>query len=47
MAKMGRPRAFDRDEAIQQAMHLFWEYGYESTSLALLKEKIGGWDYSS
>lgn len=42
MAKMGRPRAFDRDEAIQQAMHLFWEYGYESTSLALLKEKIGG-----
>lgn len=42
MAKMGRPRAFDRDEAILQAMHLFWEYGYESTSLALLKEKIGG-----
>ncbi|MDR0237085.1 TetR/AcrR family transcriptional regulator [Acinetobacter sp.] len=42
MAKMGRPRAFDRDEAIQQAMHLFWEYGYESTSLALLKENIGG-----
>ncbi len=42
MAKMGRPRTFNRDEAIQQAMHLFWEYGYESTSLALLKEKIGG-----
>lgn len=42
MAKMGRPRTFNRDEAIQQAMHLFWEYGYESTSLALLKENIGG-----
>ena len=42
MAQMGRPRTFDRDLAIEQAMHLFWEYGYESTSLALLKAGIGG-----
>lgn len=42
MAQMGRPRRFDRDEAIHQAMHLFWEHGYESTSLAQLKAGIGG-----
>jgi len=42
MAQMGRPRTFDRDAAVQQAMHLFWEYGYESTSLSLLKAGIGG-----
>lgn len=42
MAKMGRPRSFDRDEAIHQAMQIFWEHGYESTSLAQLKAGIGG-----
>jgi len=41
MAKMGRPRRFDRDEAIRQAMYLFWQYGYESTSLAMLKAHLG------
>ncbi len=41
MAQMGRPRTFDRDVAVQQAMHLFWEHGYESTSLTLLKANIG------
>lgn len=25
MAQMGRPRTFDRDTAIEQAMHLFWD----------------------
>ncbi|MBP5059561.1 TetR/AcrR family transcriptional regulator [Pseudomonas chlororaphis] len=42
MAQMGRPRTFDRDEAVQQAMHLFWQHGYEATSLSLLKAGIGG-----
>ncbi|AUL46937.1 TetR family transcriptional regulator [Bordetella trematum] len=42
MAQMGRPRRFDRDAALEQAMHLFWEHGYESTSLALLKANLGG-----
>ncbi|MBD2783815.1 TetR/AcrR family transcriptional regulator [Xenorhabdus sp. DI] len=42
MAKMGRPRSFDRDEAINQAMMLFWEHGYESTSLSQLKAGMGG-----
>ncbi|WAT02075.1 TetR/AcrR family transcriptional regulator [Rouxiella chamberiensis] len=41
MAQMGRPRSFDRDEGIRQAMYLFWQYGYESTSLALLKANLG------
>lgn len=41
MATMGRPRTFDRDQAIEQAMHIFWEHGYESTSLAQLKAGIG------
>lgn len=41
MAQMGRPRTFDRDEAIRQAMTIFWQYGYESTSLAMLKSNLG------
>ena len=41
MAQMGRPRTFDRDAAITQAMHLFWEQGYDSTSLSQLKANIG------
>lgn len=41
MARMGRPRMFDRDEAITQALHLFWEHGYDATSLNQLKAGIG------
>lgn len=42
MAQMGRPRTFDRDVAITQALHLFWEYGYDATSLSQLKANMGG-----
>lgn len=42
MVQRGRPRTFDRDAAIDSAMHLFWEHGYESTSLSQLKAAIGG-----
>jgi AcrR family transcriptional regulator len=42
MARTGRPRAFDRDDAVDQAMQLFWQHGYDSTSLSLLKAKLGG-----
>lgn len=42
MATMGRPRTFDRDTAVTQAMHLFWEHGFDATSLAQLKEGLGG-----
>ena len=41
MARTGRPRGFDRDEAITQAMHLFWEHGYEGASLAVLRHAMG------
>lgn len=37
----GRPRTFDRDKAIENAMFLFWQHGYESTSLSQLKAAIG------
>jgi AcrR family transcriptional regulator len=41
MAQMGRPRQFDREAALTAAMHLFWEHGYDATSLNLLKAKLG------
>lgn len=42
MKTMGRPRTFDRDAAVTQAMHLFWEHGFDATSLAQLKQRLGG-----
>jgi AcrR family transcriptional regulator len=42
MAQMGRPRTFDRDQAVEQALHLFWQHGYDATSLAQLKAGLGG-----
>ena len=29
----GRPRSFDRDQALQQAMEVFWAKGFEGASL--------------
>ena len=42
MARTGRPRGFDKGEAIHRAMQIFWEYGYEATSLVQLKAGMGG-----
>src|SRR5690242_2616526 len=42
MSRIGRPREFDRDHALQRAMELFWAQGYEGTTLADLQKAMGG-----
>lgn len=37
----GRPKVFDREAALDKAMTLFWQHGYEATSLSDLVEATG------
>jgi AcrR family transcriptional regulator len=37
----GRPREFNRDQALAKAMHLFWSRGYDAISMADLRAELG------
>ncbi|WP_262690889.1 TetR/AcrR family transcriptional regulator [Kordiimonas aestuarii] len=40
-AQRGRPRTFNPDEAVNSAQAVFWQHGYDATSLNQLAEAVG------
>src|SRR5215475_3156896 len=41
MAERGRPRRFERTEALRRAMEVFWTRGYEGASMSELTAAMG------
>src|SRR5688572_3559999 len=42
MAPRGRPRTFDREQALRSAMEVFWARGYDGATLEELLAAMGG-----
>lgn len=42
VAPRGRPRTFDREQALRSAMEVFWARGYEGATLEELQTAMGG-----
>lgn len=38
---MGRPKEFDRDEAVRTVLDQIWEHGYEACSVKAISETLG------
>jgi AcrR family transcriptional regulator len=41
MSQRGRPREFDTEQCLDAVMRLFWQHGYEGTSMAMICEATG------
>lgn len=39
--KVGRPKKFDRTEAIEQALQVFWTKGFDGASMKMLTDAMG------